>query len=1042
MARASLEDARPTRLPTPRNSISISLSDPLSPTLSTATVPQPPRSRSPNATPMPPHHPRLPNTLASRKPSGANLRHVSNSQQTSPITSSKLNTQPLIPPAIIKSPKVSRVDTGRARKVSGASDYPALARSRAHSLVSQSGDSVVQHRSLPPPASPTKKAPLLPQPESPHNPSPVKPKPRLGGVANANGSPRPPHKTPGSRKSSNVFPPLEAQTPSPSPPKLPAVVWPVNEELESVNGDWAPSVRPPVSGGTSEAYDFSGIPLGSEGVPQYRAEDEMTMELITEIDDGGELDEDMQAALRSVHLTHVKKLTNYKRLLEGAQTSSASQLHALQAELRMLRAKLEDEKRKKRELEMAANKDREALKVAQMKSALQQQPPPPSMNASVDLSTLLRGDGQGGFNETEIRKVVRAMRASDRLRLIHIILDSCLPGDISAMIRMLEKYAASTFDIVGNLPEDVAIKIFAHFNVMELLEVETVSKKWHMLVRHPAIWRHLCMELTSTDPVPLRPPPNPEDWEPLYRSLHHRERNWATGQVQSIRFLKGHTGFCTTLLLKGNRLISGSYDETIRVWDIRAGEEKKCLKVKAISCLDFLPDEEVLVAGFHDVGRVQLFSTVTWAPIQTLQGHLYGIRAVALSPKYLVSAGADKALVCWDWRAGQKIVRFGQQTNLNIGVQIVDEDEGRIVGITVDGIVRTFSIPRREMLSQFKLSELGGSDPVLSAKLSSVGVGSANMLQWFAAKGKQMTCATKNLILHLEHEDSEPSVSLTSSIESLPLSQAQPRPQAQPQPQTPPTANHFHPRHSLSVPRPDSRSMGLKSRKSMGGLLSPATTTNRTSSAAFPIRPGTSLGGGRPGTSLGRSRTSMGGASPIKVERKPVKPPVLLSVVDTPDVAVGAVDPKKRRVATSTRFSSRLGADRRIFVSTYNLNMARPGKPLPEGVVPDAGDVSTVDFDTEIATLGGAWAALAEDSEHGWPAQLNVPAGFKGLATPEKNPMAMALSHEEVVVGTADGTIYVMSFVGYQYKAPPPLKEENVLGDFSIEEQDEEEEEE
>jgi pyrimidine and pyridine-specific 5'-nucleotidase len=39
------------------------------------------------------------------------------------------------------------------------------------------------------------------------------------------------------------------------------------------------------------------------------------------------------------------------------------------------------------------------------------------MNASVDLSTLLRGDGQGGFNETEIRRAVRAMRASDRLRL-------------------------------------------------------------------------------------------------------------------------------------------------------------------------------------------------------------------------------------------------------------------------------------------------------------------------------------------------------------------------------------------------------------------------------------------------------------------------------------------------------------------------------------------------------------------------------------------------------------------------------------------------
>jgi pyrimidine and pyridine-specific 5'-nucleotidase len=61
-----------------------------------------------------------------------------------------------------------------------------------------------------------------------------------------------------------------------------------------------------------------------------------------------------------------------------------------------------------------------------------------------------------------------------------------------------------------------------------------------------------------------------------------------------------------------------------------------------------------------------------------------------------VSAGADKALVCWDWRAGTKIVRFGQQTTINIGVQIVkggSEMEGeRVVGVTIDGIVRVFSI--------------------------------------------------------------------------------------------------------------------------------------------------------------------------------------------------------------------------------------------------------------------------------------------------------------------------------------------------------------
>ena len=45
----------------------------------------------------------------------------------------------------------------------------------------------------------------------------------------------------------------------------------------------------------------------------------------------------MQSALEGVHGLHMRKLLHYKRLLERAQASSAAQLHALQAEVRMLR---------------------------------------------------------------------------------------------------------------------------------------------------------------------------------------------------------------------------------------------------------------------------------------------------------------------------------------------------------------------------------------------------------------------------------------------------------------------------------------------------------------------------------------------------------------------------------------------------------------------------------------------------------------------------------------------------------------------------------
>lgn len=64
-----------------------------------------------------------------------------------------------------------------------------------------------------------------------------------------------------------------------------------------------------------------------------------------------------------------------------------------------------------------------------------------------------------------------------------------------------------------------------------------------------------------------------------------------------------------------------------------------------------------------------------------------------------------------------------------------------------------------------------------------------------------------------------------------------------------------------------------------------------------------------------------------------------------------------------------------------------------------------VDFSTDILPLSGAWSALADGVRSGQGLLGALPPGFAGLATPEKNPMSMQLTHEEVVVGCADGTI-------------------------------------
>ncbi|KAJ7182867.1 hypothetical protein C8R43DRAFT_868825 [Mycena crocata] len=724
----------------------------------------------------------------------------------------------------------------------------------------------------------------------------------------------------------------------------------------------------------------------------------------------GEVDEEFNEALDAVRALHSRKCVALKRLLERAHASSAAQLHALQAELQMLRAQ-----------------------------------PPPAM--PTEECSCKKGYWSGyalpdddteepvpGFSASSIRRLAR----TERSRLLRTLLDASLPGDIPLQILTLQKYAKLSHDIVGGLAPPIALRVLLLIPIPHLLlRCALVSRRWAALTRLPDLWRAHCLRLTKGDPHPPAPPPTPAGWLPMYRALARREGNLRSGTPQALRFLTpAHTTFTTTLLLRARRLISGSYDGTIRFWDVPTGELLRCLEVgKPVSCVDYLAGEEVFVVGFHDVGRVHLFSAITYTPLQQLAGHLNGIRAVALSSKNLVSAGADKALVCWDWRAGSKIVRFGQQTTINVGVQIVqstDRSEGeRVVSVTIDGVVRVFSIQRREMISQFRLAELGGGDPVLSAKLWNVGRAPDNMLQWFAAKGTQMTCATKSVILHLQWQEGEGETesvpgSATSSISGKDANTKENARRASLLP--PPSERRLSASVSNSVSTGGFAGSRLSLSKSAGPGATPrlnlSTSTNSkgrlsmsSAGSQTPTTPST-----RTGTPVSTRASSVSGGPgssgvyfPIRYGRAAIltAPPKIVGVVETPDVAVGAVDPRKRRVVTATRFSSRAGADRRIFVSTHEDKEAEVVK---NSTVEAVRGPTPVEIDLAATPLGGVWGALATPP-YGDTRGLkgSLPPKFTGLAVPEKNPMSMALSHEEVVVGCADGSIYVMNFSGYDY---------------------------
>jgi pyrimidine and pyridine-specific 5'-nucleotidase len=174
----------------------------------------------------------------------------------------------------------------------------------------------------------------------------------------------------------------------------------------------------------------------------------------------------------------------------------------------------------------------------------------------------------------------------------------------------------------------------------------------------------------------------------------------------------------------------------------------------------------------------------------------------------------------------------------------------------------------------------------------------------------RIQCATKSVIIHLQWQEGDekhsPVIASNLTAQS-PVSLSSSTSQIQ----TPGLTR--------------TRTVSSLTRSTTSSLISSA---SRRPSVAVPTASGSTTAKGR--LSVNGPRTPSTPASPrpttplfsVRYGRAAIltAPPKIVAIVETPDVAVGAVDPRKRRVVTATRFSSRAGADRRVsFIAFYFL---------------------------------------------------------------------------------------------------------------------------
>ena len=192
--------------------------------------------------------------------------------------------------------------------------------------------------------------------------------------------------------------------------------------------------------------------------------------------------------------------------------------------------------------------------------------------------------------------------------------------------------------------------------------------------------------------------PQKRPWKDVYKDRFKVVTAWKYGRC-STKVFRGHTNGVMCLQFDDNVLITGSYDSTVKVWDIHSGEELRTLTghTSGIRCLQF--DDTKLMTGSLDK-TIKLWNWRTGQCLRTFQAHSDGIISLHFSGRYVASGSMDKTIRIWDSDSKQTFLLRGHTDWVN-SVK-VDEASRTLFSASDDLTVRLWDLDTRECLKVFE----------------------------------------------------------------------------------------------------------------------------------------------------------------------------------------------------------------------------------------------------------------------------------------------------------------------------------------------------
>jgi F-box and WD-40 domain protein 1/11 len=314
-------------------------------------------------------------------------------------------------------------------------------------------------------------------------------------------------------------------------------------------------------------------------------------------------------------------------------------------------------------------------------------------------------------------------------------------------------------DPVQFLATEMVEQILCWLDPMSLLQAERVSREWKVQARSHAVWRHVFhreYRLSSSDTsmpalgssrtaAGLGKKIPDQDWRRMYlvrRAIDHR---WTKGQAAAI-YLNGHKDSVYCVQFDEHKIITGSRDRTIRVWDTHTyqcirkigppsdPQDKAELELEpvhpqglyplcsisssspdpsggrapqdyhnaSILCLQY--DSEILVTGSSD------FTCLVWAirdnykPMWRLRGHAAGVLDVCIDERYIVTCSKDTTIVVWDRKTGDMLKRLSGHRG---PVNAVQMRGNLLASASGDGMSKLWNIESGVCIKEFSSRDRG-----------------------------------------------------------------------------------------------------------------------------------------------------------------------------------------------------------------------------------------------------------------------------------------------------------------------------------------------